>query len=115
MTILVCTLLVGVAVGAWNTWQRLGRSARARAWFHDARPGVRRNVLVLWPLFATACVAAATAGLARHDAVVAVAATVLGAALLGFLAWAVLPLPVPRFVEPRWCRGEASRKGRRGG
>ena len=108
--ILLVSLLVGLAVGAWNTWQRLGRSPRARAWSRGMRADVPRNVLVLWPLFAIACVLGAVVGLAPDDPTVYLSVLLLAVSLLALVAYFLLPLPIPGFVKPSWYRRQTERK-----
>lgn len=100
--ILVFATAVGLAVAVWNAWQRLGRTPRARAWSRNLRPDVARNVLVLWPLFALACLLSGVVGWAPDGPVLGAAILVLLVTLLTFLAYLLLPLPVPGFVKPRW-------------
>lgn len=102
--ILYLVAALGVALGAWNTWQRLGRSSRARAWSRDPSPGTARNVLVRWPLLALACVASALVGLDAGSAATGAGVVVMLGALLVALAYVLLPLPVPEAVKPRWYR-----------
>lgn len=111
-------LVLGAGLAAWNTWQRLGRSPAARRWARGPQPeAVRRKVLVVWPLAAVALLLGA-AVVATEDAGAASVATVLPflVVLALLLAYLVLPVPVPGFVEPRWYRAETAgeRGGRRG-
>lgn len=112
----VLMIAAGVALAALNTWQRLGRSRRARAWSTGLRKEeTSRKVLVLWPLIALALVAGGLTGLLSDS----LGATVLPvllllAALLLWFAYLMLPLPVPRIVQPRWFRqGPRPGAGRR--
>lgn len=102
----VLMLLAGAALAAVNAWQRLGRSSAARRWARNThRDFAQRNVLVLWPLISAALVVGAAIGLADRVAGAAVPLSLLLMLLLGtWLAFAALPLPVPRFVMPRWYR-----------
>jgi hypothetical protein len=99
-------LLAGLVLAAWNTWQRLGRSSAARGWARGMRRQfVERNVLVLYPLLACALLLGAALGVAEGSTGATVAVGLpLAATLLLWLAYAVLPLPVPGFVKPRWYR-----------
>lgn len=100
--ILIVSTVVGLGVAAWNTWQRLGRSRRARAWSRSQRPDVPRHVLVMWPLFALACLLGPAVAVAPDGAPVSIAVVLLLLSLLTYLAYFMLPLPIPRFVQPRW-------------
>lgn len=103
--------LGGLALAAWNTWQRLGRSAAARSWARDThRDFAQRNVLVTWPLMAATLLLGGVLGAVDAGG----GATLLPGLLLLlslalWLAFAVLPLPVPRFVQPRWYREQLAR------
>jgi hypothetical protein len=101
----------GLVVAGINTWQRLGRSSRARAWSRGMRKGeTRRDVLVQWPLIAIALVAGGLAGLLRDSVgATVVPALVFLVSLVLWFAYLMLPLPVPRVVQPRWYR-ERTRK-----
>lgn len=104
--IYVGMLLGGLALLGWNTWQRLGRSPAARSWVHDGRGGfAERNTLVLWPLIGTALLLGAALGAAPESGP---ARGVVGLcfllALLLWLAYVLLPLPVPTWAQPGWYR-----------
>ena len=107
--VLIFALVVGSAIGAWNTWQRFGRSSRARTWSRNSTPNSSRYVLVLWPLFAIACVLGGIVGLIPASLVRTASGLSLMIVLLGFLAYFLLPLPVPRFVQPKWYRQQQRR------
>ena len=105
----------GLALLAWNAWQRRGGSPAARAWAAPRSTAfARRNVLVLWPLLGVALLLASGLGVAEGAA-----STVLGLLLLAvlalWLAYAVLPIPVPGWTRPGWYphddRREAARRG----
>lgn len=102
-------LLGGLALAAFNTWQRLGRTPAARRWARGThRDFGQRNVLVLWPALAVALVGGACVGAAEHLGTPAWPGVVLLAAgLLTWLAYAALPLPVPTSVQPQWYREQA--------
>jgi hypothetical protein len=104
--IYVLMLLGGLALAAVNTWQRLGRSPRARRWARGThRDFAQRNVLVLWPALAVALVGGALLGAAEQldlPSWPAVVLVVVG--LLTWFAYAALPLPVPALVQPLWYR-----------
>ena len=107
-------LFGSLALAAFNAWQRLGRTPAARRWARGThRDFAQRNVLVLWPALAVALLggtllgAADAAGLPTWPGVV-----LLAAGLLTWLAYAVLPLPVPTAVQPRWYREQVASSGR---
>ncbi|MCW2845769.1 MAG: hypothetical protein JWN22_3685 [Nocardioides sp.] len=101
----VVMVLGGLALLAWNTRQRLGRSRSARAWAGPRTTSfARRNVLVLWPLIGVALLLAGALVLARGSSAATPLGLLLLAALALWLAYAVLPLPVPGWLEPRWYR-----------
>ena len=106
----VLMLLAGVALAAFNTWQRLGRSPAARRWARGThRDFAQRNVLVLWPALALALLGGAGLGAAtRLEAPTWPFVLLLVVGLLAWFAFAALPLPGPRVVQPRWYR-EGSR------
>ena len=108
-------LVGGLALAGYNTWQRLGRSSVARGWARGLRRSfTERSVLVLWPLLAVAMVLAGALGPLRGTGGEMVVGLLLLATLLLWLAYAVLPLPIPRFAQPRWYRSTraAGRSGR---
>lgn len=114
MALLLVTL-VGLGMAVVNGWHRLGRSRRARAWSHSPDPDTPRHILVMYPLFALACVLAGVVGLTPDSPVRALAAALFLLCLLTALAYFFLPIPVPRFVQPRWyVRQEAGKRGARG-
>lgn len=106
--VLVFVMALGLAIAAANTWQRLGRTRRARAWSHSLNPDDQRNVLVSWPLCALACVLGGVVGLAPEGLVTYAAVPLFLLSMLGFLAYVLFPLPVPRFVQPRWYQHQAA-------
>jgi hypothetical protein len=110
-------LVAGLALAAWNTWQRLGRTSASRRWSRGLRSRfVERNVLVLWPLIALALLLGAALGPAEGSTGATVAVGLpLVVTLLLWLAYAVLPLPVPGFVKPRWFRRPEVADRERGG
>lgn len=108
----VLMVTAGLALGVWNTWHRLGRTRRARAWSHSLDPDARRHVLAVWPLLATACLLGGVVGLAPDGPVVRTAAGLLLLTLITFMAYLLLPLPVPRFLQPRWYRNQAAARDR---
>lgn len=109
---LYVAIVVGLALAAGNTWQRLGRTRRARAWSHSINPDDHRSVLVLWPLFSVGCLLGAVVGLAPEGPVVNVAAPLFLLSLVTLLAFFFFPLPVPRFLQPRWYQHQVEGRGR---
>ncbi|MDT0184491.1 hypothetical protein Q9S36_30310 [Microbacterium sp. ARD31] len=110
-------MLVGaLALVAVNLWQRRGQTSRARQWARGPyRDFAQRNVLVLWPALAVALVGGALIGAAERLDLPTWPGVVLAlAGLLTWLAYAVLPLPVPAAVQPRWYREQVARGGRSG-
>jgi hypothetical protein len=108
--IFVAVLVLGVVLAGVNIWQRLGRSPRARAWARGRTPTQRdRKVLVLWPTFAVLAICAGALGLSAGTALVVPFGICFLAAAVTFLLFAVLPVPVPRFVMPRWYAAGADR------
>ena len=110
--VLVFVVALGLAIAAGNTWQRLGRTRRARAWSHSLNPDDQRNVLVSWPLAALACVLGGVVGLAPEGPVTYAAVPPFLLSLLGFLAYVLLPLPVPQVLQPRWYQQQVEGKDR---
>jgi hypothetical protein len=102
----VLMLLGGLALASFNAWQRLGRSSAARRWARGThRDFAQRNVLVLWPAIAVALVGGALIGATeRLDLPSWPGVLLLAVGLVTWLAYAVLPLPVPTLVQPRWYR-----------
>lgn len=109
---LYVAIVVGLALAAGNTWQRLGRTRRARAWSHSRNPDDHRSVLVLWPLFAAACLLGGVVGLAPEGPVVNVAVPLFLLSLFTLLAYFFFPLPVPRFLQPRWYQQQVEARDR---
>jgi hypothetical protein len=111
-------LLGAVALAAVNVWQRRGQTSRARQWARGPyRDFAQRNVLVLWPALAVALVGGALLGAAeRLDLPTWPGVVLLGAGLLTWLAYAVLPLPVRSAGQPRWYGEQVAprSKGARG-
>ena len=107
-------LLGSLALAAFNTWQRLGRTPAARRWARGThRDFAQRNVLVLWPSLAVALLGGALLGAAdAADLPTWPGVVLLAAGLLTWLAYAVLPLPVPTAVQPRWYREQVATQGR---
>jgi len=99
-------LVPGVALAGWNTWQHLGRTAAARAWAVGNQPWFKaRSVLVIRPLLALVLIiGAATGPAAGSDAATVVLGLLALACLVALLAFAVLPVPIPRLVQPGWYR-----------
>lgn len=115
--IFLLMLAGAVALAAVNTWQRRGQTPRARQWARGThRDFAQRNVLVLWPALAVALLGGALVGGAeRLDLPAWPGVVLVGVGLLTWLAYAVLPLPVPSVVQPRWYREQAgTRRGTRG-
>lgn len=111
--IYLVALVVGLLAAGVNVWQRLGRSNAARGWARGmTRSLAERRVLVLWPTFAIAMLAAGGLGLADGSAFATLCGLVMIVALLVFIAYAVLPLPVPRFAMPRWYAAERANRAR---
>ena len=104
----------GVALAAWNTWQRLGRSNAARIWAKSEPPArAERKVLVVWPLLALVLLGAGLTGLLpTGSALSAVLFVVLAVALLVALAYILAPLPVPDALRPAWVAGFRRRRAR---
>ncbi len=104
--IYIAMLIGGLGLAAWNTRQRLGRTRQARSWARGMpKEFAERNVLVLWPLLAVSLLLGAALGAAAGSTAASVAVGLpFAAAMLLWLAYAVLPLPVPWFVQPRWYR-----------
>lgn len=96
-------LVGGVALLVWNTFQRLGRTRASRRWARGHPDFGQRSVLILWPLIGVGLLLAASLDVAEGAARTA-AGLLLLATLMLWLAFAVLPVPVPRFVQPRWYR-----------
>ncbi|MCD4525273.1 hypothetical protein [Nocardioides sp. cx-173] len=99
-------LVGGLALAAHTTWQHLGRSPAARRWTRTVQGDLtRRSVLVVRPLLSVVLVLGALTAFTEGStgANVAVAGPI-AIALVVLLAYLVLPLPVPRVVQPRWYR-----------
>lgn len=113
--IYVLMLALGLAMAAWNAWQRLGRTPDARAWaFSMEGKWSHRRVLVLWPALASALVCGSGFGVAERGSVLSgILAAGLALAMLVFFAYLFLPLPVPRFVQPTWYRRRSKAAGAR--
>jgi hypothetical protein len=107
-------LLGAVALAAVNVWQRRGQTSRARQWARGPyRDFAQRNVLVLWPALAVALVGASLLGATeRLDLPSWPGVVLVAGGLVTWLAYAVLPLPVPSFVQPRWYREQVRTAGR---
>lgn len=104
--IFLLMLLGAVALATVNTWQRRGQTPRARQWARGPyRDFAQRNVLVLWPALAVALLGGALVGGAeRLDLPSWPGVVLVAVGLMTWLAYAVLPLPVPALVQPRWYR-----------
>jgi len=102
----VVLLVLGVALAGWNTWQHLGRTAAARAWAVGDQPWFKaRSVLVIRPLLALVLlIGAATGPAAGSDGATVALGLLALACLVALLAFAVLPVPIPRLVQPGWYR-----------
>lgn len=99
----------GLALATWNTRQRLGRTRGARAWSRSVQGSLHeRAVLVVHPLLVVVLVCGGLTPLAEGSTAGTVAlAAPVAAALVLLLGYLVLPLRVPRFVQPAWyLRGE---------
>ena len=109
----VLMLLGGLGLIAVNVWQRLGRSSRARQWSNGPhRDFAQRNVLVLWPALAVALVGGSTLGAAELlDLPTWPGAVLVAAGLSTWIAYAVLPLPMPSAVQPQWYRDKVGPRG----
>lgn len=111
-------LLGALGLAAANVWQRRGRTSRARQWARGPyRDFAQRNVLVLWPALVVALLGGALLGAAeRLDLPTWPGVVLVAVGLVTWLAYAVLPLPVPSFVQPQWYREQlgTSRRGARG-
>lgn len=113
----VLMLVGGLALAAWNIWQHLGRTPAARRWTSTVQGDLtRRSVLVVRPLVALVLVLGSLTAFTTEStgANVAVAAPI-ALALVVLLAYLVLPLPIPRFVQPRWYRDGGRRPTRQEG
>ena len=99
-------LLGGVALAAYTTWQHLGRHPVARRWASSVQGGLhRRAVLVVRPLLSVVLVLGGLTALTDDSSGLTTAlGLAIAVALVVLLAYLVLPLPVPRFVQPRWYR-----------
>lgn len=108
----VLMLLAGVGLAAWNLWQRRGRTPAARAWARGLQGDwTRRSVLVVRPLIALVLVLGAVVAWREDGVLVVAVGAAIGVCLLLLGAFLVLPIPVPGFLEPRWCR-ESRARGR---
>lgn len=115
----VVMLSAGLALGGLNLWLRWGRTPGARAWAGSVQGELmERAVLVVHPLLATVLLLGAVTVSAQGSTPVGgAAALLLLLALITLLAFLVLPLPVPRAVQPAWYRDRRAvrprtRKGR---
>lgn len=111
----VLMLLGGCALAAWNTWHFLGRSPRARDWSRSTQDDKPRQILVAWPLLSLALLCGAVLGVADDLAPLRTAASLLllASAVLALLYFA-FPLPVPRWLRPRWYDDVRAKRGSRG-
>lgn len=120
----IIMIVVGVALAAVNTWQHLGRGTAARQWsatdkyyganIHQIRAD--RAVLVVMPAGATFFVAVGVYLLLPEDVfllqsspwepVACLAGLLMLASLVFALPYLLFPLPVPRWLKPRWYREE---------
>lgn len=106
----VLMLLAGVGLAAWNLWQRRGRTPAARAWARGLQGDwTRRSVLVVRPLIALVLVLGAVVAWREDGALVMAVGAAIGVCLLLLGAFLVLPIPVPGFLEPGWCRASRAR------
>jgi hypothetical protein len=96
----------GLALAAWNTRQRLGRTPQARAWSRSAQGSWHeRAVLVVHPLIAVVLVVGGLLPLVDDSATgTVVLAVPVAVALLLLLIYLLLPLRVPGLVQPAWYR-----------
>jgi hypothetical protein len=108
---MIFVLVLGIAMLAWGTWSRLGRTPGARTWATtSSRPETR---LFLVPFGGAALVLIAL--LTPLDDVPAVLVPVgLLAFVCAFVAvvFGMLGVPAPGFLKPRWYR-ELERRGRK--
>jgi hypothetical protein len=108
----ILSLVVGLAMGARYVWLFLGRTRAARswAWRHTYLPWTEsfnspRGVLVVRPLFALFCLLLpALVFTSGTDAVAVVLGLLFLPCMVLCLAYMILPLPVPKFVQPQWYR-----------
>jgi hypothetical protein len=109
-------LLGGLALLGWNTWQRMGRSPAARSWVNDGSGDfAERRTLALWPLLGLALLLAAGLGPARDSTTAAVAIGLpFALVMLLWLAYLMLPIPVPSWALPPWYRQLGARRSGRG-
>lgn len=106
-------LLAGLALAAWNLWQRRGRTPAARAWARGVQGDwTRRSVLVVRPLIALVLVLGAVVAWRDDGPLVVGLGAAIGGCLLLLGAFLVLPIPVPTFLQPGWYRDPS--RGRRG-
>jgi hypothetical protein len=99
-------LVLGLALAGWTTWQHLGRTAAARAWAVGNQPWFKaRSVLVIRPLLALVLLIGAATGPAAGSGTATIVLGLLAlACLVVLLVFAVFPIPIPTFAQPRWYR-----------
>lgn len=97
----------GVVLVAWNAWQRAGRTPAARAWTRSMQgTWKRRSVLVVRPLIAAVLILGGLAVLLADTPAAVPLGLATGSCLLVLAGYLLLPLPVPRAIQPHWSRDE---------
>lgn len=105
MVIPILMVAAGVLLAAWVTWQRLGRTSAARGWTRGLNGDwKRRSVLVVRPLIAAFLVLGGLATLLADTPAAVPLGLATGVVLLLLSAYLILPLPIPRAVQPAWYR-----------
>lgn len=112
----ILCLVGAVALGAWTVRLRRGQSAAARAWAREPRGSMDQLApLVVLPMVTVALLAAAASGLTPDGSTAErLVMLLLLAALVVGIAYAMLPIPVPRFTTPRWYRDQRPPRARQG-
>jgi hypothetical protein len=97
----------GIVLVAWNAWQRAGRTPAARAWTRSMQgTWKRRSVLVVRPLIAAVLILGGLAVLLADTPAAVALGLATGVCLLLLAGYLLLPLPVPRAIQPHWSRDE---------
>lgn len=114
-TVPLLCLLGGLALGAWTIRLRLGRTPAARGWAFMSRGTMSETaVLVVYPLATVVLLGVAAVDLIPDDTTAEhLVVLVVLAALLVTFAYLVLPVRIPRFVEPKWYRDKGYERGQR--
>lgn len=111
MVLTIVLAVMGVALLALATWLRLGRTSGARSWVGERQ--TERMVLVTVPLVGVAAVALAVMTATEPGGLQTVAVGVLALAVVAFLLFNPVGLPLPGWSLPRWYRSRAARQERR--